>query len=38
MTSEEAAARFADGLDVVLTGIEVEVERQQRSDGAHQRR
>ena len=27
MTSEEIMARFADGLDVVLTGIEVEVER-----------
>jgi AcrR family transcriptional regulator len=28
MTGEEVMARFADGLDVVLTGIEVEVERQ----------
>jgi AcrR family transcriptional regulator len=27
MTSDEVMARFADGLDVVLTGIEVEVER-----------
>jgi len=28
MTGEEVMARFADGLDVVLTGIEVEVERE----------
>jgi len=32
MTSEEAAARFADGLDVVLTGIEVEVDRAARRE------
>jgi hypothetical protein len=29
MTSAEVMARFADGLDVVLAGIEIEVQRQQ---------
>ena len=32
MSSEEVMARFADGLEVVLNGIEVEVERQHLQD------
>lgn len=33
MTSDEIMARFADGLDVVLTGIEVEVDSVRRQSG-----
>jgi AcrR family transcriptional regulator len=33
MTSDEIMARFADGLDVVLTGIEVEVDSVRRRSG-----